>query len=155
MPLFSIAIGGLILLAGLTGIAFYVSYAMVSTGEADRSGLFWYLPILYLGLGGVVAGVMLRVVGVYARRGSAVCARIGRGVVVVVPVIALLLVGLAYVSERSAQREREARMAESAELEGVVADMQQSRTFNHDWLAGQAPAEDELAAAYERAPDRR
>lgn len=31
----------------------------------------------------------------------------------------------------------------------------QSRTFGHDWLAEQAPSEDELAAAYQRAPDAR
>ena len=31
----------------------------------------------------------------------------------------------------------------------------QSRTFTHDWLAEQAPSEEELAAAYERAADDR
>jgi putative restriction endonuclease len=31
----------------------------------------------------------------------------------------------------------------------------QAQTFSWDWLAGPAPSEEELAAAYERAPDRR
>lgn len=31
----------------------------------------------------------------------------------------------------------------------------QARTFSHNWLAAQAPSEEQLAAAYDRAPDRR
>lgn len=122
---FTLAIGGFFLFVGLAGISFYVSYAVESTGEGSRSGLFWYLPILFLGVGGVVAGILLLVVGICAGRGSVVCVRIGYGVLVVVPLIALALLGLSHVSERSAQREREARKARSAEIERILAEMHQ------------------------------
>lgn len=121
----TIAIGGMILFAGLAGVVFYVSSAVGSAGEADRSGLFWFLPILFLGLGGMATGVMLLVLGVGAARGSAVCVRISRGALIVIPLIALVLVGLFHMSERSSQREREARLAQSAERERIVAGMQQ------------------------------
>ncbi len=130
VPVLAIVVGGLILFAGLAGVVFYVSSAVESAGEADQSGLFWFLPILFLGLGGMAAGMMLLVLGVGAARGSAVCARIARGALVFISLMALVLAGTSYLNERSTQREREARAARSAERERLSAEMQKIRRLD-------------------------
>ena len=50
--------GDLIALLGMTFVAMYVFEAIVArVGEPDQSLLFWYLPILSLGLMGMVIGL--------------------------------------------------------------------------------------------------
>lgn len=153
-PFLTIAIGGLILFAGLAGIGFYVSHAVESTRGGDRSGLVWYLPVLFLGLGGMGAGVLLLVAGIGAGRGSALCARLCRYALVSILLIALVLAGLSYLNERSADREREARMAQNAERERILSGMQQIRRLDiqeesDDAIAVNIVTSGGLAGSYE------
>lgn len=127
VPLLTIAVGIAILAAGLANVDYYVSHAVESARGGDRSGLSWYLPILYLGLGGVGAGVLFLVAGIGVGRGSALCARLCRYALVFISLIALVLAGLFYVSDRLALQEREARIAQAAECERVMTDMQRVR----------------------------
>ena len=64
LPCGALALGSLI---GLTGIAFAIMYALEAVvarvGEADQSLLFWYLPILFIGLSGIIVGSVLGVLG--------------------------------------------------------------------------------------------
>lgn len=47
-------------LAGVTFCAMYVVEAFIKRiGEADQSLLFWYLPILFMGLFSLMAGLGL------------------------------------------------------------------------------------------------
>ena len=54
-------LGGLLLsLLGGSFIVMYVTEGIVARiGEADQSLLFWYLPILFMGIFGLVLGLAL------------------------------------------------------------------------------------------------
>ena len=54
--------GSLVTLAGAVFVAAYLWEAVIERrGDPDQSLLFWYLPILFLGLGGLASGIaMLR-----------------------------------------------------------------------------------------------
>jgi hypothetical protein len=53
-------------LAGVALVAAYFLEAVVARlGEPDQSLLFWYLPILFLGLIGVVIGFTVGVWGIF------------------------------------------------------------------------------------------
>lgn len=60
-PAWCAIIGGLLL--ALAGLAFCVMYVVEAgfrrLGEADQSLLFWYLPILFMGLAGITLGTAL------------------------------------------------------------------------------------------------
>ena len=60
----ALAVGSLIGLAGIVLLAMYMLEAIVArVGEADQSLLFWYLPILFIGLFGIIVGAVLGVLG--------------------------------------------------------------------------------------------
>lgn len=50
--------GGLTTLAGIGFAVMYVFEAVIARiGEADQSLLFWYLPILFIGIFGIAVGL--------------------------------------------------------------------------------------------------
>jgi hypothetical protein len=52
------------LVAGVVFAGMYVVEAVIATrGEADQSPLFWYLPILFLGIAGISLGAHLLIAG--------------------------------------------------------------------------------------------
>jgi len=60
-----VILGGLISATGVVFVFMYVWEAIVSRlGEPDQSLLFWYLPILFLGLIASVAGLRLLLRGI-------------------------------------------------------------------------------------------
>lgn len=60
----SLAAGTLLTLAGAGFVFLYVRDALVaSIGEADQSLLFWYLPILFIGIFAIMAGAGLFIRG--------------------------------------------------------------------------------------------
>jgi len=62
-----IFLGGLGAVLGLTFILMYVWGAVISRiGEPDQSLLFWYLPILFLGIAVGGGGISLLVFGLKA-----------------------------------------------------------------------------------------
>jgi hypothetical protein len=69
LPYSALVIGGLVSLTGITCVVMYVLEAIVArVGEADQSLLFWYLPILFMGLIGIIIGVVIGVWGIYRLR---------------------------------------------------------------------------------------
>ena len=57
--------GGVTALTGMAFAARYVLEAVVKRrGEPDQSLLFWYLPILFMGAGGLVLGLAAALWGV-------------------------------------------------------------------------------------------
>ena len=69
LPCGALAAGSLITLIGIGLAATYVSEAIIARlGEADQSLLFWYLPILFMGVIGIVIGVVIGVLGVIRLR---------------------------------------------------------------------------------------
>lgn len=52
--------GGLLTLAGIVLSGMYVFEAIIARiGEGDQSLLFWYLPLLFIGILGIVIGLGL------------------------------------------------------------------------------------------------
>jgi len=64
LPCGALVIGSLIGLAGTAFAVMYVLEAFVARlGDADQSLLFWYLPILFIGLFGIIVGAVLGILG--------------------------------------------------------------------------------------------
>ena len=61
MKRFLFAAGGSLLsLAGIGFIVLYVKEAVADRyGEADQSLVFWYLPVLFIGMGLLLGGLLL------------------------------------------------------------------------------------------------
>ena len=58
LPCGALAIGSLIALIGISLAVMYVLEAIIARiGEADQSLLFWYLPILFIGIIGIFIGL--------------------------------------------------------------------------------------------------
>jgi hypothetical protein len=66
LPVVAVLFGVVCALAGVALVAAYFLEAVVARlGEPDQSLLFWYLPILFLGLIGVVIGFTAGVWGIF------------------------------------------------------------------------------------------
>ena len=64
LPYVFLVLGSLMALTGAAFVGMYILEAIVArAGEPDQSLLFWYLPILFMGLIGMVMGLGLGVWG--------------------------------------------------------------------------------------------
>jgi hypothetical protein len=64
-----VLLGGFIAVSGVVFIFMYVWAAIISRlGEPDQSLLFWYLPVLFLGLISSVGGLKLLLHGIDRKR---------------------------------------------------------------------------------------
>lgn len=71
LPYGSLVIGILIAMIGIACIVMYVLEAIIARiGEPDQSLLFWYLPILFIGIISVIIGLGVGVWGVISLRKS-------------------------------------------------------------------------------------
>lgn len=65
LPYGAVAFGSAMILVGAAFVVMYVAEAVVArASEPDQSLLFWYLPILFLGLTGIVIGAGVGVWGI-------------------------------------------------------------------------------------------
>lgn len=63
-PVIAVVIGVLLFVPGIFFSALYISEAVLKKwGDADQSLVFWYLPLLFTGLGAILSGVLLSVWG--------------------------------------------------------------------------------------------
>ena len=66
LPYGALAFGSLMAFTGAAFVVMYILEAIVArAGEPDQSLLFWYLPILFIGLIGMVTGLGVCVWGVF------------------------------------------------------------------------------------------
>lgn len=69
---YGVLVSGIIL--SLSGAAFVIAYILEAivarTGEPDQSLLFWYLPILFIGLMGMTIGIGIIVWGAVRLRAA-------------------------------------------------------------------------------------
>ena len=69
LPCGALAIGTLIFLAGVVFTAMYISEAILARlGEPDQSLIFWYLPILFIGIAGIILGLGAGILGIIGLR---------------------------------------------------------------------------------------
>lgn len=62
---FLVALGSCAIVLGLWFAAMYVTEAVVKRiGEPDQSLVFWYLPILFMGVTGVLFGAGMLILGI-------------------------------------------------------------------------------------------
>ena len=71
-----VLIGVLITIAGAIFVFMYLQGAIISRiGDPDQSLVFWYLPILFLGVIGMIGGLVLLIQGIkrlkISKKGSA------------------------------------------------------------------------------------
>ena len=65
LPYGALASGILLAFTGAAFVFMYILEAIVArAGEPDQSLLFWYLPILFVGLIGIAAGLSLCIMGI-------------------------------------------------------------------------------------------
>ena len=64
LPCGALALGRLLALTGIGCTVMYVLEAILTRiGEPDQSLLFWYLPILFMGIMGVIIGLSIGIWG--------------------------------------------------------------------------------------------
>ena len=64
LPWGALIVGGLTVLTGIACVVMYVLEAIVGRfGEPDQSLLFWYLPFLLVGFGGIAVGLGIGIWG--------------------------------------------------------------------------------------------
>jgi len=69
LPCGALAFGVLIFLAGIVFVAMYISEAILArVGDPDQSLLFWYLPILFIGITGIILGLIAGILGLVGVR---------------------------------------------------------------------------------------
>jgi len=69
LPCGALVLGSLIGVAGIAFAVMYVLEAVVArVGEPDQSLLFWYLPILFIGLFGIIIGATIGILGYVSLR---------------------------------------------------------------------------------------
>jgi hypothetical protein len=69
LPYGSLIIGVLIAMIGIACVVMYILEAIVARiGEPDQSLLFWYLPILFIGIIGISIGMGIGIWGVIRLR---------------------------------------------------------------------------------------
>jgi hypothetical protein len=67
----SVLLGGLIAFVGASFVVMYFWHAIIARmGDSDQSLMFWYLPILFLGLIGVLGGLTLLARGIKGIRNA-------------------------------------------------------------------------------------
>lgn len=65
----ALAIGALIFLIGVVFVTMYISEAILTrVGDPDQSLLFWYLPILFMGITGIILGLVTGILGLIGLR---------------------------------------------------------------------------------------
>ncbi len=70
-PVVSIVVGAILVLIGLFLAGSYVFSAVIERiGEPDQSLLFWYLPLLLVGIMALIMGAALGVIGILRLRGN-------------------------------------------------------------------------------------
>ncbi len=119
----------LLMVVGVAAIGAYVAEFMGSAEAADRSGRFWYLPILQIGALCVIAAGLLFRVALGAYRGHPASQLLCRIAVVVLPVLALLLTGALWLDEEQARERRAASQQRQVLLETLIADRQRIERF--------------------------
>jgi hypothetical protein len=68
-PCGSLIFGGLIGITGIACVVLYILEAVIARiGEPDQSLLFWYLPILFIGIIGILIGLGFWIWGVIRLR---------------------------------------------------------------------------------------
>jgi hypothetical protein len=64
LPYGGLIFGGLIGITGIACVVIYIFEAIIARiGEPDQSLLFWYLPILFLGIFGIFIGLGIGILG--------------------------------------------------------------------------------------------
>ena len=65
----ALVVSALLILSGLTFVVMYfVSAVLERVGEPDQSLLFWYLPILFIGIIGILLGAGAGILGILGLR---------------------------------------------------------------------------------------
>jgi len=60
IPIIAVIAGILTFILGVCFSAMYIFEGIIKTrGDADQSLVFWYLPLLFMGLGGISSGALL------------------------------------------------------------------------------------------------
>lgn len=69
LPCGTLALGIPIFITGIVFIVMYISQAVIARlGEPDQSLLFWYLPLLFIGIVGIGLGIGMSILGTMGLR---------------------------------------------------------------------------------------
>lgn len=130
IPLAAACLALLIIVLGSAGIAGYLEQFTDEADPADQSRLFWHLPLLLLGIPLVSLGVVLSLAAVAAYRGHAEYLKLCRLALTVLPVLALIMVGVVWVGENQARKQRTEWLQRQAEVDELSAERQRIESFS-------------------------
>lgn len=105
IPLLSIITGISLILIGLSTILFYIYAVIESVMQADKSGIYWLLPFLFIGLFMAAAGVFILIIGIKSFRSERHYRLAGQSLSVLF-ILFLISISAMYLSERDADHQR-------------------------------------------------
>lgn len=129
IPLATACLAVLMMAIGGAAIAGYLAQFIDSAEVADRSALFWHLPLLLLGISLVALAVLLLLAAWAAHRGHAASRQLCRLALTVLPLLALVWVGVAWIRADGARKQRAEWQRRQAVVERLVVERQQIESF--------------------------
>jgi hypothetical protein len=106
IPILTILAGFLLVIFGLILIGFYIYSAIQSLDQADQSLLFWYIPLIFIGILLNVSGAFFIAVGMKARQNPAL-QKLSRNLLFVLGGSLILVLAFIWTGERRADQTRE------------------------------------------------
>jgi len=94
----SIALGIILIIAGLTGIVFYIVTLVESSNLADKSLIFWYLPLSLFGFIFMVVGILYTVLGFRSFKGNIAAYKTIKILLVIFFTLILILISFALIN---------------------------------------------------------
>jgi len=91
---FSILSGIILALMGMLGIGVYLFSGIAVLDQPDKSIIFWYLPILFIGITLLVIAVYFIIIGFKSFRGSESEYRLAKNSLMVLTVIICILLAI-------------------------------------------------------------
>lgn len=105
IPVLTIIAGVLLVTGGLLLVGFYIYTVVQSLGQADSSLIFWYIPIVFLGLMLSAAGVFFIAIGYKARTKPALH-KLSKNSLIVLLLVFILTVTFVWIGEFRADQTR-------------------------------------------------
>ena len=96
ISIFSILSGIIFALMGMLGIGVYLSSGIAVLDEPDKSIIFWYLPILFIGITILGGAVYFVIIGIRSLKGKESDYRLAKNSIIILTVcfFILLVIGI-------------------------------------------------------------
>jgi heme/copper-type cytochrome/quinol oxidase subunit 1 len=98
IAIFSTLSGIILTLMGMLGIGFYLYSGLTSLDQPDKSGLFWFLPFLFIGIILVGGGVYFFIIGIRSRKGDKSDYMLAKVSIIIFSILIIIVIAIGIVN---------------------------------------------------------